>query len=76
MPELVDELFDVKVLDPAMGSGHFLIEEVDFVTDDAIKFLSAFPWNPIQAHLKQMRSTIQEQMEGQNTKPSRSDKSC
>ncbi|SPE34495.1 conserved hypothetical protein [Acidobacteriia bacterium SbA2] len=64
--ELVDKLFDIKVLDPAMGSGHFLVEAVDFITDEAIKFLSAFPWNPVQAHLKNMRKTIQEQMEEQN----------
>ena len=38
---LVDELFDVKVLDPAMGSGHFLVEAVDFITDKALDFLNA-----------------------------------
>jgi len=31
--DLVDRLFDFKVLDPAMGSGHFLVEAVDFITD-------------------------------------------
>ena len=30
---LVEELFDLSVLDPAMGSGHFLVEAVDFITD-------------------------------------------
>ena len=30
---LVDDLFDLKVLDPAMGSGHFLVEAVDFICD-------------------------------------------
>jgi len=56
--EAVDELFDVKVLDPAMGSGHFLVETVDFITDRMLNFLNAFPWNPVQAHLKRTRDTI------------------
>lgn len=44
---LVDNLFDVKVLDPAMGSGHFLVEAVDFITDRLLHFLNGFPWNPV-----------------------------
>lgn len=56
--EAVEELFDVKVLDPAMGSGHFLVETVDFITDRMLNFLNAFPWNPVQAHLKRTRDTI------------------
>jgi hypothetical protein len=63
---LVDELFNIKVLDPAMGSGHFLVEAVDFITDKTLEFLNAFPWNPILVHLEQMRKTIQEQMDEQN----------
>jgi type I restriction-modification system DNA methylase subunit len=27
----IDELFTVRVLDPAMGSGHFLVEAVAFL---------------------------------------------
>jgi len=64
--DLVDELFDVKVLDPAMGSGHFLVEAVDSITDKTLEFLNAFPWNPVLVHLDQMRKTIQEQMDEQN----------
>ena len=56
--ELVDELFDIKVLDPAMGSGHFLVEAVDFITDRMLTFLNAFPWNPVQAYLARMRDAI------------------
>ena len=56
--DVVDELFDVKVLDPAMGSGHFLVEAVDFITDRMVTFLNAFPWNPVQAYLSRMRDTI------------------
>lgn len=63
--EVVDELFDIKVLDPAMGSGHFLVEAVDFITDKALDFLNAFPWNPVFAHLNRMRETILQEMEDQ-----------
>jgi type I restriction-modification system DNA methylase subunit len=43
------DLLDVKVLDPAMGSGHFLVETVDYVTDRLLDYLAGFPWNPVQA---------------------------
>lgn len=64
--ELVDELFNIKVLDPAMGSGHFLVEAVDYVTDKILEFLNAFPWNPILVHLERMRADIQAEMDEQN----------
>ncbi len=64
--ELVDELFNIKVLDPAMGSGHFLVEAVDYITDKTLEFLNAFPWNPVLVHLEKSRRTIEEQMEEQN----------
>jgi hypothetical protein len=61
--EVVDELFNIKVLDPAMGSGHFLVEAVDYITDKTLVFLNAFPWNPVIAHISRMRETIlQERM--------------
>src|SRR5713101_811297 len=63
--ELVDDLFDIKVLDPAMGSGHFLVEAVDYITDKALDFLNGFPWNPVRAHLIEMRETILRRMEEQ-----------
>jgi len=62
---IVGQLFDIKVLDPAMGSGHFLVEAVDFITDKMLDFLNAFPWNPVQAHLARMRRQIHEEMERQ-----------
>ncbi|MDI6694274.1 MAG: TaqI-like C-terminal specificity domain-containing protein [Anaerolineales bacterium] len=70
---VVDELFDLRVLDPAMGSGHFLVEAVDFITDRLLTFLSAFPWNPVTAALRQTRQTILEEMQrqGVNVDPAR-----
>lgn len=61
--ELVDELFNIKVLDMAMGSGHFLVEAVDYITDKTLDFLNGFPWNPVIAHLSRMRETILQEME-------------
>ena len=48
-----------------MGSGHFLVETVDYVTDKALAFLNSFPWNPVTAHLESVRSTILDEMEEQ-----------
>lgn len=31
--ELIEKLLDFKVLDPAMGSGHFLVAALDFITE-------------------------------------------
>ena len=63
--EVVRQLFDVKVLDPAMGSGHFLVEAVDFITDRMLDFLNAFPWNPVRAFLEETREAILEDVERQ-----------
>ena len=63
--DLVNELFDLKILDPAMGSGHFLVETVDYITDKALDFLNSFPWNPITAHLEMVRETILDEMDEQ-----------
>lgn len=66
---LVDELFDLRVLDPAMGSGHFLVEAVDFICDRILGqrdgFLQAFPWNPVTAFLEETRRAILTEMERQ-----------
>ncbi len=66
---LVDELFDLKVLDPAMGSGHFLVEAVDFICDRILGeregFLRAFPWNPVTKFLQDTREAIIAEMERQ-----------
>ena len=66
---LVDDLFDLRVLDPAMGSGHFLVEAVDFICDRILGeregFLRAFPWNPVTRYLQGTREAIIAEMERQ-----------
>ena len=67
--DIVDGLFDLKVLDPAMGSGHFLVEAVDFICDRILGqrdgILRAFPWNPVTRYLDETREAIKAEMEKQ-----------
>ncbi len=57
---LVDQVFDMKVLDPAMGSGHFLVEAVDFITDRLLDFLNRYPHNPVRFMLDKTRRSIRD----------------
>src|SRR5215467_7979866 len=58
MRNLVDDCLNVRVLDPAMGSGHFLVEVVDYVTNRLINFLNGWSENPVWAFLEQTRDDI------------------
>lgn len=59
-------LLDIKVCDPAMGSGHFLVETVDYLTDGIIRILNQFPENnPLLRMLEGIRDTITQEMERQ-----------
>jgi type I restriction-modification system DNA methylase subunit len=52
-------LLDIKICDPAMGSGHFLVEAVDYFTDELIIILNEYPeHNPVLEMLKQTREGI------------------
>lgn len=52
-------LLDIKVCDPSMGSGHFLVEAVDYLTDELILILNQYPeHNPILEMLNQTRESI------------------
>lgn len=63
--DVVDALFDVTVLDPAMGSGHFLVEAVDYITDRLLDFLNGFPWNPVVEQLDETRRSILRELDAQ-----------
>ena len=56
--EVFDTLFSLKVLDPAMGSGHFLVHTVDFIADRIIAFLVNHPENPVIRRIEEMRRQI------------------
>jgi very-short-patch-repair endonuclease len=64
----------IKVLDPAMGSGHFLVNAVDHLTDGIIQRMQAYhdehpdvpwEWNPIQRLIEKVRREIMAEMERQ-----------
>jgi hypothetical protein len=64
----------IKVLDPAMGSGHFLVSAVDHLTDAIIRRMQVYydqhpdvlwDWNPIQRLIEQVRGAILAEMERQ-----------
>jgi hypothetical protein len=63
--DLVEQFFDLRVLDPAMGSGHFLVEVVAFITDHLLKFLNQFPINPVNFALDRTRQSILESLSEQ-----------
>jgi Alw26I/Eco31I/Esp3I family type II restriction m6 adenine DNA methyltransferase len=65
MERLVDDILNLRVLDPAMGSGHFLVEVVDFVSNKLINFLNGWSENPVWAALDRIREDIQADMERQ-----------
>jgi Eco57I restriction-modification methylase/TaqI-like C-terminal specificity domain len=65
MQNLVDDCLNVRVLDPAMGSGHFLVEAVDYVSNRLIDFLNAWSDNPVWAFLERTREDILNEMERQ-----------
>lgn len=65
MRQLADDCLNVRVLDPAMGSGHFLVEAVDFVSNRLIDFLNGWSDNPVWALLNRTREDILEEMERQ-----------
>src|SRR2546429_9191555 len=48
-----------------MASGHFLLEAVDYITDQRAKILTAFKWSPIVHELAQTRHEIQQEMDRQ-----------
>ncbi|MDX2136479.1 MAG: Eco57I restriction-modification methylase domain-containing protein [Chloroflexota bacterium] len=66
MRQLVDDCLNVRVLDPAMGSGHFLVEVVDYTSNRLIDFLNGWTENPVWAFLDQTRQDIIDDMERQH----------
>jgi len=61
----LDALLDVKILDPAMGSGHFLVEAVDQLTDGIVNVLASYPDNPVLRQIERIRRDIRDNLEKQ-----------
>jgi hypothetical protein len=70
--EVAEEFFDLKVLDPAMGSGHFLVDAVDYITDKMTEFLRPLTPNPVHQKLQEIRNNIVAEVEAQGVSIDRS----
>ncbi|MCY4604276.1 MAG: N-6 DNA methylase, partial [Gemmatimonadetes bacterium] len=53
-----EQILDLKICDPAMGSGHFLTSLVDYLSDRVIEAMAAVDASPLAARIKAMRETI------------------
>ena len=51
-------VFGIKVLDPTMGSGHFLVHAVNYLADRIVAFLAAHLGNPVIAAIERIRNAI------------------
>ncbi len=54
----MNRLLDIQVLDPAMGSGHFLVEALNKITTWATNILKKHPDHPLLAEIESDRNTV------------------
>ncbi|MCG2721489.1 MAG: Eco57I restriction-modification methylase domain-containing protein [Thermodesulfovibrionales bacterium] len=66
--DVFTSIFDIKVLDPAMGSGHFLVHTVDFISDRIIAFLADYPENPVIRRIAELKKEILEEIRRQGVR--------
>lgn len=52
------KLWDFRVCDPAMGSGHFLVDALDVLTGEIARHLAEHPLRPVRAVLSQLREMV------------------
>ncbi|MGQ9511153.1 MAG: DNA methyltransferase, partial [Thermaceae bacterium] len=64
----LDTLLDVKVLDPAMGSGHFLVSATDYLSERFANLITELRAEPVVDALAELRGEIREQMGEYNLK--------
>lgn len=65
---LVEDCLNIRVLDPAMGSGHFLVEVVDYISNRITdEFVTKTAWgeNPMRAYVESIRRDIIDDLERQ-----------
>lgn len=65
-----DALLSIRVCDPAMGSGHFLVHAVDYMTNriGAVALNRGLEINPVREILDEMREEILESLDDQDVK--------
>lgn len=54
----IDRILDIQVLDPTMGSGHFLVEALNRLTSWATEMLRKHPKHPLLGEIESDRETI------------------
>ena len=54
----MDRILDLQVLDPAMGSGHFLVEALNRITEWAVAVLNSYPDHPLASEVDNDRSDV------------------
>jgi len=59
----MDRLLDIQVLDPAMGSGHFLVEALNKITVWVTNVLKKCPGHPLIEEIESERKTILDEHE-------------
>ncbi|MFL5384636.1 MAG: Eco57I restriction-modification methylase domain-containing protein [Longimicrobiaceae bacterium] len=57
-PAAVDALLGMRVCDPAMGSGHFLVDATEWITEQVVLLLDELPDNPVFRDIAAMRGHI------------------
>ena len=69
----MDRLLDIQVLDPAMGSGHFLVEALSRITEWVTRMLKEHPGHPLLGEIDCDRKTVveEQQRRGVTIDPSR-----
>ena len=71
--QIVDSLLGIRICDPAMGSGHFLVHAVDWLSEHLISVLDEFPDNPVLDLIEDTRSRIVDEMVEQGIRINLSD---
>ncbi|HKJ66848.1 MAG TPA: restriction endonuclease, partial [bacterium] len=60
-----ESLLGIKICDPAMGSGHFLVRATDYLTEQIILELNKYPDNPVIHRIETIRNDVVETLEEQ-----------
>lgn len=55
---IIEAAFDIKAVDPSMGSGHFLVNTVDFIANRIYDYIGSRPDSPIMDYIDEIRENI------------------
>jgi len=64
--QAVETFLGIKVCDPAMGSGHFLVRATDYLAEQIIAELDKYPDNPVIREIDAIRQDIVDNLEAQD----------